>query len=100
MPGLPGEPEQVKPEAQSVSAVQAVLQALLVRSQANGAQLAVVGLHCPALQADVVRLIPSGQLAGAQLVVVGVHRPPVQTDVVTPVPPSGQLAGAQEVPAA
>jgi hypothetical protein len=100
VPGAPTDPEQVKPEAQSVSAVQVVLQAPLERSQPNGAQLAVVGLHCPALQADVVRLIPSGQLAGAQLVVVGLHCPALQTDVVTLVPPSGQLAGAQVVPAA
>jgi hypothetical protein len=67
VPGLPGDPLHVEPDAQSVSAVHMVLQALLATSQANGAQLTVDGLHSPAAQTEVVRLIPSGQLAGAQV---------------------------------
>jgi hypothetical protein len=64
---LPGDPLQVEPDAQSVSAVHIVLQALFATSQANGAQLTGDGLHTPAAQTEVVKLIPSGQLAGAQV---------------------------------
>jgi hypothetical protein len=70
---LAGDPLQVAPEAQSVSAVQVCLQTPPSVSQANGAQLAPVGVHWPtAVQVDVVIVMPpSGQLGGAQLVPTG-----------------------------
>ena len=95
----------MEPDAQSVSAVHIVLQTLLARSQANGAQLVVVGLHCPALQIEVVRLIPSGQLAAAQEipgVYVAQLPAPSQTPVVPQLanPVSIQTAAGSAAPAA
>jgi hypothetical protein len=71
-PGEPGDPVQVAPEAQSVLPVHIVLQTAFVVSHENGAQLVVEGVHWPAaLQAEVVSVIPSGQLTGAQVVPAG-----------------------------
>jgi hypothetical protein len=66
VPGLPGEPLQVKPGAQSAAPVQVPLQAAFAVSQENGAQLVMVTAHwLAALQAEVVSVIPSGQVTGA-----------------------------------
>jgi hypothetical protein len=74
VPGVATEPEQAKPVAQSASEVQVVLHpaGVAVLSQAKGMQLAVEALHWPA----------------------------TQVEVATPTPPSGQLDGAQVLPAA
>lgn len=72
MPGLPGDPLQVAPEAQSVSAVQLCLQAPPAVSQPKGAQLMPAGVHWPtAVQVEVVIVMSSGQLGDAQLVPKG-----------------------------
>jgi hypothetical protein len=68
---MPADPLQVKPDAQSVSAVHVVLQAAPAVSQANIPQPVAVAVQWPALQAEVVWVIASEQVGGAQVVPAG-----------------------------